>query len=32
MNEYTDYRGNGYADYNRITVVVDVFYTVLAKS
>jgi hypothetical protein len=26
-----DYRGNGYADYNRRTVVVGVFYRVLLK-
>jgi hypothetical protein len=37
-NEYMDYHGNGYAgvkndyaDYNRQTVVVGVFYTVLPK-
>jgi hypothetical protein len=31
-NEYMDYLANGYADYNVKTVVVDVFYRVLAKS
>jgi hypothetical protein len=31
-NEYMDYRGNVYADYNRQNVVVNIFYSFLPKS
>jgi hypothetical protein len=31
-NKYMNYSGNRYTDYNKQTVVVGIFYTVLAKS